>query len=79
MQISTVMSSRINLFTNPPISSWDLLPYMLLCCPRPTPHRLSFLLNARPLAILVVTGAVSMEVGIPTSSAVEATVLPSLD
>jgi hypothetical protein len=73
MRIFTVISSRMNFFTN------LRLPYMLLCCPHPTPHRLPLLPNARPLEILVAAGAASMAVGAPTSSAVEVTGLLAPD
>jgi hypothetical protein len=73
MRIFTVISPRMNLFTN------LRLPYMLLYCPHLTPHRLSLLRNAKPLAILVAAGAASMVVGAPTSSAAEATGLLAPD
>jgi len=66
MQIFTVISSRMNFFTN------LQLPYMLLCCPHPALHRLPLLRNARPLAILAATGAASMVAGVPTSPAAKA-------
>jgi len=73
MQIFTVISSRMNFFTN------LQLPYMLLCYPYPALHRLPLLSNARPLAILAAAGATSMVVGVPTSPAAEATGLLAPD
>ena len=73
MPIFTVISSRMNFFTN------LQLPYMLLCCPHPALHRLPLLCSARPLAILAATGAASMVAGVPTSPAAEATGLLAPD
>jgi len=67
MQLFTVISSRMNFFTN------LQLPYMLLCCPHPALHRLPLLHNARPLALLATVGVVSMVAGVSTSPASEAT------
>jgi len=73
MQIFTVISSRMNFFTN------LQLPYMLLCCLHPALHYLPLLNSARPLAILAVVRAASMVAGIPTSPAAEATSLLAPD
>jgi hypothetical protein len=73
MQIFTVISSCINLFTN------RQLPYMLLCFPHPALHHLPLLRSARPLAILAAAGAVSMVVGVPTNPTAEATGLLAPD
>jgi len=67
MQIFTVISLRMNFFTN------LRLPYMLLCCPHPALHHLLLLRSARPLAILAAAGAASTVAGVPTSLAAEAT------
>jgi len=73
MQIFTVISSRMNFFTN------LQLPYMLLCCPYPALHHLPLLHSAGPLAILAAAGAASTVVGVPTSPAAEATGLLAPD
>jgi len=73
MQIFIVIFSRMNLFTNHPIHPWGLLPSMPLCCPHPTYLLLSLSLNVNLLETLVTIRAISMEVGVPTSSAAEAT------
>jgi len=73
MQIFTVISSRMNFFTN------LQLPYMLLYCPHPTLHHLPLLRSARPLAILAAAGAALMVAGVPTSPAAEATGLLAPD
>jgi hypothetical protein len=73
MQIFTVISSRMNFFTN------LQLPYMLLCCPHPALHHLLLLRSARPLAILAAAGAASTVAGVPTSPAAEETSLLAPD
>jgi len=73
MQIFTVISSRMNFFTN------LQLPYMLLYCPHPALHHLPLLRTAIPLAILAAAGAASIVAGVPTSPAAEATGLLAPD